>query len=340
MREKTRPTSLATALLLFGPASWAPALAGTYQETGGPTPVTPTSGYTWYNPTAITIADGGADYVYVYMQGGPNDSEPCDIDQNPATTNGPAVTGDAIYAMRAPLNPLTKLPGEFSRVGRISPCVPPPPGVPSIPPNIHAFFGPGQVFKSRIEGVDKYYLLADASNSALFREIWLGSSTDGKSWTWSVSSISQSTTEVYGRPGEVLRSIQSNPAPPLVTSEQLAGFYLLNPILVAKNLGQANEYWWGFFNFRTSDLVEKIGQMKVARNGGQWQASILTATSPYQYSQLAGGNQLNVQPASVKSGAAKSLVWSTVENSFELGHVRSSGVRGQRRSTGQTSGCG
>src|SRR5204863_2077619 len=90
---------------------------------------------------------------------------------------------DMIIAFRAPIT--NGVPGDFERVGRISPCVNAPVTDPAHPahPNPPASFGPGQIFRAR----SKYHLLADVSETINFFNVWRAESPDGINWKWFIS---------------------------------------------------------------------------------------------------------------------------------------------------------
>ncbi len=139
-------------------------------------PVTPTN-YTLWNTTGITITDTNGTWLYLYQSGGYNvPSASCPV-------------GDKIIAYRALVT--NGVPGSFQRVGRISPCVNSPVGSSAV------YMGAGQVLKATVtSGLScggsapylKYELLADASDSYTFHDVWRGESCDGINWTWYISS--------------------------------------------------------------------------------------------------------------------------------------------------------
>ena len=231
-------------------------------ETAGGARITPANGSTFYNPTGITIGN----YLYVYMQG-----------SDPTAQEASCPSGDKIIAYRALIT--NGVPGTFERVGRISPCVNAPVGATT------ASYGPGQVFEATLGGVTKYHLLADASDTLSFYNVWRAESTDGINWTWHISSAVNNSqfTRMNGCaasgkrsdekkiPGSVGKlcvatglfgALAANwPAIPdrqkvlretMVDADSFihsTSVFILNPIMLSTNPGTNNAQWWGFFNY-------------------------------------------------------------------------------------------
>jgi hypothetical protein len=147
---------LLAATLVLGTA----AAATEVETTTGALAVTPVGSSTQYNTTGIQIGN----YLYLYHQGGASGTACPAIPGDPAPS-----TGDQVIAYRALLT--NGVPGSFQLIGRISPCVKAPVCTP-LPPHWDCAstfplvsLGPGQVFRATINGVTKYHLLADASDT-------------------------------------------------------------------------------------------------------------------------------------------------------------------------------
>lgn len=301
---------LAVALVLCANA----ALAGEVETTGA-TRVTPTNGFALYNTTGITIGS----YLYVYHQGAAGAGEDGSCNYN----------SDKIIAYRALIT--NGVPGAFQRVGRISPCVFSPTQSTAHPdyPNIRVSMGPGQIFKATIGGVTKYHLLADASDTIAFFNVWRGESADGINWKWYVSDAGKNlpyngTQETIHDSADVVTHtidivVQ---AESFIHSTQAA---MLNPILLSTSPTSNNAQWWGFFNFW--DGVSKVGQMSV-----DWDMSnnptvkmVTNPGPPYTWTTLtstggAGGSALlNFTPHAFKTNAnAKSLLYDATYGGNQL----------------------
>ncbi len=297
-----------------------PSLRATEVEIAGPTQITPPNAFSHYNTTGATIGS----YLYLYQQGDGDFA-------NSTCTMG----GDKIIAYRALIT--NGVPGAFERVGRISPCVKSPACVdnPNTPTNEcnpwpAASYGPGQIFQATVNGVTKWHLLADVSNTADFHNVWHAESTDGINWTWSISgSLNGSQTESNiqeraGLPGGdvVAHTIVSNwSADPFLKADS---FTLLNPILRSFD-GSNNSEWWGFFNFGGG-----VSALRVAWSTGSPVVSVLTSISPWTYTPVANGNMTGLNPYTLYPGAnVKTLLLEPVSGQYQLwGSIPASGTYG------------
>lgn len=304
-----RPLILAAALLLCANAAWALGEV----ETTGATQVTPVGAFALYNTTGITIGN----YLYVYHQGDALSGQSASCAHN----------SDKIIAYRALIT--NGVPGTFERVGRISPCVfSPVQTATNNPeyPHIRVSMGPGQIFQATVGGVTKYHLLADASDTLLFRHVWRGESSNGIDWKWYISDETNNTqfngvTETIQDSADVLTHTINI----VVQNESFihsASETILNPILLSTNAASNNASWWGFFNFGNG-----IGQMSVDWDamGNPTVKMVTNPGSPYTWTTLtstggAGGSaNLNFTPYSFKSNAnAKTLLYDPTYGGYQL----------------------
>jgi hypothetical protein len=264
----------------------AAALHATEVEVAGPTTITPANTFAHYNTTGITIGS----YLYLYQQGAGDISD----------TTCP--NGDKIIAYRALIT--AGVPGAFQRVGRISPCAQSPACTGTCSPWPAASYGPGQIFQATIGGVTKYHLLADASNTADFHNVWHGESTDGINWSWTISDTSQNmpqtetVQESAGLPGgdvvshTIVSTVASNA---FLHSDS---FVLLNPIMLPVSSAN-NADWWGFVNTGNGPTA-----LKIAWSTGSPVVSVLTGTSPsWTYTTVTNGDMTGVSPVILAAGA-------------------------------------
>lgn len=290
---------LSVLVLALVAVGWTLAALGGEVETSAPVVVTPAAAFTHYNTTGITIAN----YLYLYHQGGGDITE----------TTCPDST-DKIIAYRAPIT--NGVPGTFQRVGRISPCVKSPTqsGQPVWP---GASYGPGQIFQATINGVTKYHLLADVSDTITFRNVWRAESTDGINWTWYISG-SQNTSKLESNIREsgdaVAHTIDSIWASQSFMSS--TSFFLLNPILLSTAPATNNATWWGFFNYWNGS--SQVGAMKISWSTGSPVVQMVTSASPsWVYTTFAGGS-LNQTPASLAAGNVKTLLFDAPSGQHQL----------------------
>lgn len=279
-------------------------LSATEVETAGPVTVTPPNAFTHYNTTGATIVSAAGTHLYLYHQGGGDIPD----------TTCPA-GGDKIIAYRAPIT--NGVLGTFVRVGRISPCVKSPTCVDDPETKVNecdpwpaASYGPGQVFQATVNGVTKWHLLADVSNTSSFHNVWHAESTDGFNWIWDIAGSlngSQTESNIQERAGfpngdVVAHTITSIWSPnPFLRADN---FTLLNPILRSFD-GSNNSEWWGFLN-----VGGGVTALRIAWATGSPVASLLTSTSPsWTYTPVTGGNLTGLTPAILYPAAnVKTLV--------------------------------
>ena len=274
-------------------------------ETAGGARITPANGSTFYNPTGITIGN----YLYVYMQG-----------SDPTAQEASCPSGDKIIAYRALIT--NGVPGTFERVGRISPCVNAPVGATT------ASYGPGQVFEATLGGVTKYHLLADASDTLSFYNVWRAESTDGINWTWHISSaVNNSQFNGHRETIHDSADVLTHTIDIIVDADSFihsTSVFILNPIMLSTNPGTNNAQWWGFFNYWSGttnvgewvinwDATGTVPTVRVVTNvsGGTYTFTNL----PYSN----GTSTLNVTPwAFLTRAGAKTLLFDTAGNNYQL----------------------
>lgn len=195
----------------------------------------------FYNVTGIRV---GSEF-FLYVQGALGDGPV-----------GPGQAGcplDKIFLFKAPYTS-AGMKGEFEFVRRISPCTT---FVNENGELKNSAYGAGQVFYD-----GQYRLLVDRSDQMLFKDIFLGTSTNGVNWTWELFIHSTSSNEVE----------------------------VVSPVLLPSSLKtchctptcHCHNHWWGFFTFN-SPSTQGTGQMKVdwgpeyprgfrvsILSGGQW----------------------------------------------------------------------
>jgi len=189
-----------------------------------------------------------------------------------------------------------------------------------------AFFGPGQVFRARVNGVLKYFLLANVSDEFTFKEVWMGSSLNGKDWSWEVSSLTTGTvqTESYNNSGEVAHTVSATGGKALIQST-LSNFQLLEQTLLSSAQYVDNARWWGFLNFSTVGGTTQFTRMRVSWASGSPSIQIMTglnADGDPVYITLSSSATayavLNVWPSTIAFGAPRQLRYSEEEKTFEL----------------------
>lgn len=297
----------------FGVALCGTVSAAAEIEVGSPVRVTPASAFTFYNPTGITIGD----YLYIYAQGGgaPGEEASC------------GAASDKIVAFRARIT--GGVPGEFERVGRISPCVNAPVAGAAHPLDpLPASFGPGQVFRATVGRARKVHLLADVSDTVNFFHVWRGESIDGVNWKWFISE-GIDNRQFDGR-RETIRDPSDAVAHTIDVVVQPQSFIratsvgMLNPILLATNAAVNNAQWWGFFNFWSDGFA--IGRMSV-----DWDSTGTTPAvrmvesvdgSQVRWRTLkadGGGFLLDFQPYAFRTRAnAKTLLYDAAPGGYQL----------------------
>ncbi|HXO42171.1 MAG TPA: hypothetical protein VN999_12015 [Thermoanaerobaculia bacterium] len=310
-----------TILFLLAPA----AFAATEVETtalANIVPITPTIG-DQYNTTGITIGN----WLYIYNEG--NGRTP--FDGPPYTWEDASCPDghDKIIAWRAPIT--NGVPGALQRIGRISPCVYSPVPAPN-DPNPHVAMGPGQVFSATVGGVQKYFLLADASDANTFHNIWRGESTNGSDWTWYISADINNSQfngrrETIQEQTDTLQHFVTTIVQPYSFIHSDSG-YLLDPILVSLD-GSNNGQWWGFLNTyscNANSCGSNFGEMVVNFDSqGNPSVRILTSAAPYTFTTLTstggpGGSFLfNVNPVLFHSDVnVKALLYDPTYGGYQL----------------------
>jgi hypothetical protein len=284
-------------------------------EVGAPVRVTPRNGFAFYNPTGIAIGK----YLYVYAQGtgAAEDEASC------------GRWSDKIIAFRAPL--VDGVPGEFERVGRISPCVNAPVTDVHHPyhPNPPASFGPGQIFRATVGRARKYHLLADVSDTINFFHVWRGESADGINWKWFISD-GINNQQFHGR-RETIRDRSDAVEHTIDVVVQPESFIratkvaMLNPILLPAHGAINNAQWWGFFNFWLDtfaigrmtidwDLTGTVPAVRMVESvsGSQYRWRALTPTGT-------GTFLLDFKPHAFRTRAnAKTLLYDIAPDGYQL----------------------
>lgn len=248
-------------------------------------------GATFYNPTGVKVGNE----LFLYVQGGPTGSEaqPC--------------AGDKIYLFRAPWTQ-TGLRSQFQWesqtqvsferddgtvenegvTGRVSPCK-----------STDHHYGLGGVFVNG--GSGQYVMMLDQASfptANVFREILIGFSNDGVSWSWEPfveSTGNYSILDVTLKSSDV-SSIYCNPS------------------------CHSHTTWWGFFRFGPGDNGSgRVGKMKVdyssqyprgfrvwIQSGGVW-AQVNDTTGEYSF-----------QPDDVRPNGASFAPNALVDNNGQL----------------------
>jgi len=269
---------------------------------------------TAYNPTGIQI--GG--FLYMYVQ----TIDPICTSGDPA--GGPA-EGDVIQAYRAPVD-ANGVPGAFSFIGRISPCLPSTPD-----PSRYASFGPGQIFQATVGGTTAYHLLADESDQSSFREIWHGWSPNGVDWTWEIHDSSACPFEPSNpyktcadpKGTEGITTVQWKPVaqPFLALSTSIpAGFGILNPVMLSTNAGEDNAAWWGYLKFVADAITTTPMLVTFDASGQPYVYLVNSSTQPFTYSYVPG-NQITSAGQLVTvihQGNAKSLLYDATSGVYQL----------------------
>lgn len=172
--------------------------------------------------------------------------------------------------------------------------------------NPPASFGPGQIFQATVNGITKYHLLADVSDTNVFKTVWRAESSDGVNWKWYISGAANMghQTEMMVRSdngqGYAIESMWSSQPFLQTTASNVS---LLNPILRSSSPTVSNATWWGFFNYVDDFSGGGVGAMEVQWTTGSPVVQVVTATSPsWQYTTVSGGT-LTTTPAAVIAGA-------------------------------------
>lgn len=175
----------------------------------------------FYNVTGIQV---GSEF-YLYAQGGLFNGGPLGPGQ------AECKFADRIFLFKAPFTS-SGTKGQFQFVRRITDCT-------SFTNNQgesqnHAY-GPGQVFYD-----GEYRLLVDRSDTVDFKEIHLGTSSDGINWTWEYMFRSTSNIEILS---------------PVLLTRSPTNCHC-NPFC------HCHTKWWGFLNFNTP-TSQGVARMEV-----------------------------------------------------------------------------
>lgn len=328
MRSPRYLTLVLTLLILAAPR----ARAAIELEVTPPTIVTPQFELA-YNTAGIAVGS----FLYVYTQS-------IDYEQCPKN-------GDAIVAYRFPLNAAgdpVDATGKIvtpTRIGRISPCVDPPEGPPPGFPGYRASFGPGQVFKAKVNGQTAYHLLADVSNWFHFWELWHGWTTDGVNWTWETHtpSVTVTSQECFPNPAScatATRRITRVPVaqPFLALDSGFTWGFLLNPVMLSASETTDNAAWWGYLKFIVGrpegGIASASTGMTVTWSGGNPSISVLTGPTPAgPYTPVPNRSMspslYDQMTRLIYDRSAKSLLFDSATNSYQLwAHAAEPGIFG------------
>ncbi len=170
-----------------------------------------------------------------------------------------------------------------------------------------------------VDGQILYHLLADVSDTNLFKKIWHATSIDGINWKWQVEAAGiGSGVESLSDP--VSHTVEHVAVPKSFLESSIGNVQLLNPVALSTGALQDGAQWWGFLNYVEAGLF-KVGRFLVDWNGATPTIRIVTSVDSsgnYFFTNAVNGDLSFLPFAFLEKTSIKSLFFDSTAGTFQI----------------------